>query len=214
MTFSDDDVRRIADLERDLDLHRTLVATAYDGIDRAAQERDAARAAAALWKRAAHKMRRAAAECRQIAQQAHDAAMQAYARVAGAEQERDDWHRLFSEVLKEHHELMNGMLEGLDLEIDEDGPFILTQIVKAATRAHAAEAALVERTALLAELFDYTSRLARASSVWFSAPPYARLPDVEPTFVDRLKAALASVPEPPASDLQEAAADAARAGNE
>lgn len=56
--------------------------------------------------------------------------------------ERDQYHKRWSAVLTEHHQFMNDMLEALDLEIDEDGAYILDQIVTAARQMREDRAAL------------------------------------------------------------------------
>jgi hypothetical protein len=65
-------------------------------------------------------------------------------RIRDAEAERDQYHRYWSDVLHEHHNFMNGMLVALDLDIDEDGAYILDQIVAEARRVRT-EAAAVTR---------------------------------------------------------------------
>jgi hypothetical protein len=59
--------------------------------------------------------------------------------------EREEWHVRFSDVLREHSDFMNAMLAATDLTVDEDGEYILDQIVTAA------RAARTERDALAIE---------------------------------------------------------------
>lgn len=91
---------------------------------------------------------------------------EAFAALARSEAERDAYHKRFSDVLKEHHEFMNDMLSALDLEIDEDGEYILDQIVMAArtardglARSEARAVALTESARLMVSLLEDWHRL-------------------------------------------------------
>lgn len=80
-----------------------------------------------------------------------------------AEADRDAYHKRFSDVLKEHVEFMNDMLEATDVEIDEDGAYILDQIVTSARkqreRANAAETRCAELTdAIRSAISDHDRR--------------------------------------------------------